>query len=319
MNFIKKYWYIILIAAVVITGGVIFVTTDPFGIIPNSKNAVLKKTNIIIKEIKSIGEFSTAKYYGESLQSLKFIKIADNKSEFERTYNQVSRIYLHIKETDSNGINDPVFPDGKPKSKLAFRILNDWRYKDMIHTARYRMLKEILGYVIDLNMLEKIAKTTYAETYKNNEEKINKRLKDYTEWKLKYVDLVCIGRGYVKAGYNLSDNSSDIKYSINLEKNEIIISNVTPEIFDPVINPWFDEANHIKGFEVVFTKWAGSIDDEKFNLVVSECKRSLLIDAKKRNIENQAKENAEAFLTQYLKYITKKPDLKVTIIHRKTA
>jgi hypothetical protein len=99
---------------------------------------------------------------------------------------------------------------------------------------------------------------------------------------------------------------------VDLTDDIVKISNLKSVIFAPVINPWF-EPGKTQGFEVVFSKWSGSITDENFNVVISECERALLNDARNRNIESAAKENAENFLSQYIGYITKRPKLKVVI------
>jgi len=111
--------------------------------------------------------------------------------------------------------------------------------------------------------------------------------------------LVMIGRGWIKAGFNLEDLSED---SLNIDRatNTIRIILPDPAILYADINPYFDFEKEIPGFEIFLTERIKNIDDYDTKAVKALCKYKLLHDALDKKILVRAEDSGKKTLERLL-------------------
>ena len=226
------------------------------------QSPVLKDTVLSLKEIKEIGELVTAEYYGEVISGHSLLLV--NDSAMPVFYKSLEKIRSELalnrekigKEFDAGitantieigRINEKkivLFRDRKIK-KLEKKIEKKEKKKQKqqaniatkIHSEDYeaslKFVMDATGIKRKKNLLELIEKekndTVIFETYKTH-------IKDcFVEDK---KELVYIGRGAVKVGYNLKQlDSTNIFFSEN--RDTVYLLDFDPYITDLDINPYF--------------------------------------------------------------------------------
>jgi len=126
--------------------------------------------------------------------------------------------------------------------------------------------------------------------------------------KRKKRDIVFIGRGWVKAGYQFNRLDKSNFYYDNTNKI-IRFYGLSPVILDNDINPWFIPEKRVKGFELVDFYKRATFEEAK--AVKIRCKEELLEQAYKADILTQAQVNGEESLRNFFVLLTNEPDLKV--------
>ncbi len=290
---------------------------------------VLKDTVLSLKDIKEIGELVTAEYYGEVISGHSLLLVNENiDSVFYKSLtiirNELAESKEEIgKEYDAKiEINTTKIEELKEK-KFAFlkkkRIKKLNKSKEKLEKKKTRK-QEVVGTKARSGNFEAsmdiLSDATGIKRKKELIQKIENQKNDtllYTEYKQNIKDyfvedkkeLVYIGRGSVKVGYNLKQlDSTNIFYSST--RDTIYLLDFDPYITDLDINPYFyypaDSAYEnvdtvYFGFQIIYARNQKKFTLEEINNIKSDCKTKLRQEALKRDIYTNAHTNAEEALT----------------------
>ncbi|WP_346860912.1 DUF4230 domain-containing protein [uncultured Draconibacterium sp.] len=316
------------------------------------QSPVLKDTVLSLKEIKEIGELVTAEYYGEVISGHSLLLVNERVDpvfykSLEKIRNELAMNREKIgKEFDAGitadtieigRINDKkiVLFRNRKIEKLKKKVEKKEKKKEKkqatiatkIHSEDYeasiKILLDATGIKRKKLLLELIESekndTVIYETYKTN-------IKDYFVADKK--ELVYIGRGAVKVGYNLKQlDSTNIFFSEN--RDTVYLLDFDPYITDLDINPYFfypsDSANKDQdtvffGFQIIYQNNQKKFTLEEVNKIKSDCKIQLRQEALKRDIYSNAHKNAEEALHTFFSLLKSENDRqieKVIISHSK--
>jgi hypothetical protein len=313
---------------------------------------VLNDTVLSMKEVKGIGELITAEYYGEVISSFSLVSKAKLDTNLKEAYVLVQNSYRQV-DTVINNKYAPQINDYKEKiAKLEEKKTNAWResrisdlkgnLKDLNSKINRKKIKQfksdqsqqvksamqlltnatgankrtLLDYMLD-NTLEY---KDINDKYLNKVNNFRKKLEDNKE-------LVYIGRGSVKAGYDLEQlDSFNIFYSP--KRDTMYLFDFDPIITDLDINPYFyypedvDSSNKLDeydttmlyGFQLIYSSNERDVTLQDINNVKSECKRKLYQEALDRNIFQNAQRNAELALSGLFGLLSTEGEIKEVII-----
>lgn len=333
ITFFKKTWYIFVIIIV------LYVVLGRLNVLPGSINFLQPKvamvdTPVLVKEIKEIGEFVTAEYYGEvyadlfeafeyEFNSLDTMAKADMDSLFSifphlEKYKEAKEEYLNLQKEIE-----------KRNAQLPDLVVNlETIQNDVIYFSKqYNARKDELDQLNRRKDREKYKKAKKLwEDAKDNLEKVQDRIKrvqkqiqeiqddiddlkddledaedDFKRYKQKN-NLVYIGRGFVKAGYDLKSINpgkdiwvdSDDSLTVHFRIPEV-------EILDSVINPWFIP-NQIKGYEI-FIQEGNDYSHAEVTRIKISCVQKLAKVAREKGILDMAKKSGEDALERFFQLL----------------
>jgi hypothetical protein len=123
-------------------------------------------------------------------------------------------------------------------------------------------------------------------------------------------DIVFIGRGWVKAGFDFGtlDESNLVYFS---DQKLIRLYGLSATVLDKDINPWFIPEKRIKGFELVNYRNASF---EEAKQVKARCKEKLLEQAGKAEILRYAEINGKEALESLFSLLLDEPEIRVEFI-----
>jgi len=345
IGFLFKNWKLFLDIILVVGGILAFTFWDPLGIFNNTK---LQATANMVTGVRDIGQLVTAEYYGEVISSWKEFKLTEfpedtisykaenlytrlklatgTDEKFTRIYNDglTSEIkddfgeqfyykFLAFVGNETMGLNlDKTFDekDSDLKRNYEKKIIRKFyddskthrkflekKYKKspdsetIVEDEMLAYLSEVPAFVNDFNAYHGLL------TQKHLESGSNKR-----------KEIVFIGRGWVKAGFDFGKlNEGNFMYD---ESNKSVhFFGIKPVVLDTDINPWFIPEKKVKGFELI--DYSGKVDFEDAKAVKKQCKEKLLDQAKRADIINKALENGEEALKNFFSLILDEPDIKV--------
>ncbi len=287
---------------------------------------VLKETVLSLKEIKEIGELVTAEYYGEVIsghsvlvnndfQSVFFNSIDIVRFELEKKrkdidieYNtKIEGIKAKIKKLENKNI--ALFKNARIKELNDEKRSLDREKKRKKNNSANKIRSD--NFKSSINLLKVITKKSKKEIIslidKNTDSILYKKYKqalfDYARQDKK--ELVYIGRGSVKAGYNLkSIDSLNIFFSDN--RDTMYLLDFDPFITDLDINPYFyfpsdstQDSLELYGFEIIYQKKSKNFTLKEVNDIKSDCKLKLRQEALQRKIYDHAHQNAEEALSAF--------------------
>ncbi|HAN78514.1 MAG TPA: hypothetical protein DCQ31_12495 [Bacteroidales bacterium] len=266
-----KYWYLVLIAIAVLlyVPGLFFSDLAFFG---QKAPAKIASTPIVVDEIREIGELVTSEYYGEiyaDLYEAYQIELDKFEPRFEIVKDSLFRIYPKLESFAK------VYYNYK-KAKLAFETAK----------ATYEKIKTETG------ANERDGEKALREFQKTEAEYRTLEIKHLQAAKER--NLVYIGRGWVKAGFDFGTFNSDLLILRN-ESDTLHLQLPKPKLLNADINPWFIESKKIKGYEV-FMKNGNQYTNEEIALVKDLCKQKLRKDAMDKGILEKAAESGKAAL-----------------------
>ncbi|MFT5617502.1 MAG: hypothetical protein ACI85I_000725 [Arenicella sp.] len=244
------------------------------------KSTEIDDTAISLKDLREIGELTTAEYYGEVIESLQENYVVGEITHLQNAYKEIRETYSAI---------------GR-KYGWRSKRLRKFKKTNLQKTDEYKILqratKNRISFAGDGKFLEEIVWKkdweTYYEDYKKELEKYIVKRNDKTE-------LVYLGRGWVKAGFDLSKLDTS---KIHVENDTLFVSDFDPMIFDVDINPWFIP-NKSKGFELIRSRNESKISFDQVTLVKMTCKERLRQDAFERGIHHKARDAAEEIFTGF--------------------
>ncbi|OQY05570.1 MAG: hypothetical protein B6I20_01020 [Bacteroidetes bacterium 4572_117] len=324
VNFIKKYWFIFLLI-------VVYILIAGLNILPRGLNIFKKhrllidETPVVVKEIKEIGELSTAEFYGEVYADLNevyselLVKYEDslryNPSSF---YEKYPGLKEYRKENHSFRSEEIIFEKESESYELFisqyYKKIENYRKKEVelkkhigsaVSKSEKKKIEKRLDDLLEKTKDEQRAYISKKEKFNGKEKSYRKAKSDYRK-KRKKRNLVYIGRGWVKAGINLN-NLSDKEIFID-DSDSLYIHILIPEpsILDVDINPWFihTRKKKIKGFELFIAKTNSALTKANFthfevNAVKHKCKIKLEQDALEKGLLKAAKKSAITTLENF--------------------
>lgn len=277
-NYIKSN--LMVVGLVIGVGCALFylIRFNPLGLFSSTKIS-LADTPTVIKELKELGEFVTAEYSGETIESLQ-----EGQADTERIRQKLDSLKVVFGK-----IQDAYIPIARRKRKdrarkKAFRELSLFsEAKDDIRLLQ-NATKKNLGELLEYSILEELTWSDFEERHKDMLEiVIDNKLKTGARKKIK---VAYIGRGRVKAGFDLTDIENPL-FGISLEPNQakdtLTIHNLDPVILDADINPWFiyqpEAGLTIPGYELLKIKKESKVKFSDITAVKVACKQSLISQA----------------------------------------
>jgi len=310
------------------------------------KQVKIDDTVISLKEINDIGELITAEYYGEVLSGLSMIYYDSldtlMKYRYEEIVDEIGKAEDGVNETlepkmtevDQNNsklskkeLKKIERKNRRLKKRKNRKLLKKLRKESSIESmASFKELKNILDVnnrkTIETLKNEKNAQTSWDEFKAGHSEEIE-NYKAEVKKQITKNELIYIGRGTVKAGYDLTEITED-NILFSLTGDTIYVVDVDPKLFNVDINPWFyippdfqsgeadsDSATFF-GFQLVYVKNPKKTTLNEINRVKTECKEILRKDAIDRHIYEKAKENAETSLQGLFSLLSLEPGQQVT-------
>lgn len=259
------------------------------------KTDSISVTPISIKEINEIGELISAEYYGEVIQSLSEIYTGTNLETLERDYNMIRNEYLRLAKN--------LKPQKIGRKKRLFFRSDIKKVKEQ----EYVLFKSIweIGQSKSAHrfFLDAISKLTWQKFKDLYNSRIETFLRDVARKDLKKAELVYLGRGWVKVGYDLTKIDTAM-FARN--GDTLFLRNFNPIIVAADINPWYIPNNDISeskyyGFQIVYETMSKRISFDQVTTVKAACKNKLIKDAFDRDIYQKAKVNAEESLFNLFK------------------
>lgn len=275
-----------------------------------SKTTEIGHTAVTIDHIKEIGEFISAKYYGEVYISLKDVALEKSMADMEEAFRKINTLFLAVisRKTTDDQLRQ-LEKGSSAYRKMESEVRKNSRYKLLINTNRYGILKEASGYRDDFDFLLYLHSTTFGEFKEKYGRSLNAVLTERNRKQLDNADISYIGRGWVKAGFDLSElKEGDIEIT-----DAIMYIKLRPLIYTD-INPWFIPELKIEGFEIVAKDRSDKISFEQILSVKSKCKEVLEQDALRSGIVETAKKNAEQSIGAFVKIIAKEDIIDAVII-----
>lgn len=292
---ISKFVDDILVIAIIVVAVLVFAYFDPFGIFnPKLK---LTGTALMVKEVKEIGQLYSAEYYGEVIESRDNSLLA-NEEEIKEA---IKDLYNALTEEFNAGRVDCSDKLWSKHAKTIYERYKDEPYFDLLSSqfrkrqqpnnfltrdlAARRFLKIICEERTEDLTDEDLDKvyTFYIKNYRHNSKREKKR------------EIVCVARGSVKAGLDLSQiEENDIYFD---EVNGIVrIRNAKVTVFDTIMNPWFIHQNGVEvpGFD--FFRLEGKLHPEHVQQIKISAKKQLVEQAYNRDIMKHARRNAKGVL-----------------------
>lgn len=238
----------------------------------------IEDTPLGLQEIKDIGELITAEYYGEVIRSLTSVKDSDLRNEIQEDFEVFQQITAGIFEDSKN----------VAAAYRKFRredYTGDYRFKRLVKISDMKnrgMFEFLLG----------------EHRWDDFQQDYTRKINDYLEREndMRKGEIVYLGRGWVKAGFDLT--SINFPDDFFYRSDTLYIFNLDPIILDNDINPWL-VPGEISGFEII--KMEKKVSLEEIETVKRACKRGLKADAIESGIFNFAissgQESLEALFT----------------------
>lgn len=338
--FFIKNWKLFLDILLVVGAILAFTFWDPFNIFMNSKT---KQTANLVTGVREIGQLVTAEYYGEVLSSWKEFKLRPYRED--ELMENAEDLYLVLKnKTDDRTLNatlaglkkDDTIKTMYPKliAFLGTKYLKRGLHR--IYNAKNNTLKpgletKIIKKIVDERdtyrdrLIKKFGKSKEAEEnvralYDLYLDSIPPFMQEFyafhsmltkqnmTEGKNKRKNIVFVGRGWVKAGFDF-DSFNENNFWYDDENKTVHLYGLSPRILDKDINPWFIPQRKIKGFELV--DFTGEVTFQEAKEVKADCKRKLVEQANRAEIVTRAQENGEEALRNFFSLLLNEPDLKI--------
>jgi hypothetical protein len=292
---------IVLVVAAVL----VFSFFDPFGLFKPSA-PTLEDTPVSLKSVRDIGELITAEYYGEVVVSLKgkYIEEIDTTSKvFAAKAHKLNIDFQYAVKAlkDQDSVRFKGFNKGQ-KIKEYFHsafpdLTSDANYHAFVEALAANLgerneatlLKRLYKHKIDHSILK--VDPSVFEKYKRDE--LNEVYADNFK---RNRQLVLLGRGWVKAGFDFGKFSTD-NFKYDRDKGVVHFIGLQPKLLSYTINPWFIPEKGVKGFEIILA--SNKNNPEHVLDAKREALEKLRSQALERNILEQARANAKENLKMF--------------------
>lgn len=302
----------------VIVAVALFAFFDPFGIFMQTKTK-LKDTPVDVRSIRDIGQLITAEYYGEVIGSYAH-EVAEQQDTTFQIYHDQMIEYLEFYVQEINELNALFTNKELKRNKIidayqeVFKELDntldfetmlyyvqnnsDFKAKHLDDQLRPSQKRKLIrdavknGYhsahqIQNANSYLADLFNVYSETQKKEQSK-----------KMRKHNLVMLGRGWVKAGFDFgSFTEKNFKY--DRDNKNIYFIGFVPEILSATINPWFIPEEGVEGFEFLIVERRVKRDYKIVQIVKQRCLDELVRKAHEREILLRSIENAKESLKEF--------------------
>lgn len=322
---------------------------NPLGVFGGK--AKLQPTANMVNEIIEIGELITAEYYGEvisSIQEARTDELGNPEIKYQSidAYEELKEMLLRLARFDSlsrdEKLKTMVTEDSPLKrrernrlildpvsrnnilDKLIFR--EDWEAFELLplHDQVLAFLYEKINNrntSISKNLNSNQTKQLLFELYPNSIETYWDTLDFKNAYVARKIDntprqearkkLAMIGRGTVKAGFDLSELRPSMFY-INEQAAELHFFGLAPKILNTDINPWFIPEKGIPGFDIL--TYSGKVNFKDAKKVKEFAVQKLEVSAQRAGILKHAETFGGETLMQLFSLVTGK-EIKKVIFH----
>jgi hypothetical protein len=322
---------------------------NPLGIFGG--NAKLQPTANMVTEIIEMGELITAEYYGEvitSIQEARTEELENPEVSYQAidAYEELKEMLLRLASFDSLSRDEKLKTFVRQDSSLRRRernrlILDPVSRNNILDKLAYRedweafellpLHDQVLAYLYERinndspairnNLTDNQTKQLLYELYPKEIDKywsaeefqnayMKKQLDDTPRQEAK-KKLAMIGRGTVKAGFDLSELSPSMFY-INEKAAELHFFGLAPKILNTDINPWFIPEKGIPGFDIL--TYSGKVNFKDAKKVKEFAVQKLEVSAQRADILKHAETFGGETLMQLFSLVTGK-EIKKVIFH----
>lgn len=249
-------------------------------------------------------------------EHLETTKIEWQKDEIYRDIYVKFISFLHLKYSNNkrDGFNEKKNGLRRGAEMWVFKKMYDEiksEHDDIVDQAKKKYKKRS-----EREDREQMIETDYAEYLKKGftavtefetfyQAKTNEVL---NKSKLRKKDIVFIGRGWVKAGFDFG-KLDEHNFHYDKGKKTIHMFGFKAAILDADINPWFIPEQKVKGFELVDAYKNATFHEAKE--VKKDCKDKLLAQADKADILKRAEESGKEAFQNFFGLLLNEPDIQV--------
>ncbi len=334
IGFILKNWKLVIDILIVIALVIAFTFWDPFDIFQQSK---LRQTANLLTSIRDIGQLVTAEYYGEVISSWKEFKLSEFPEDVITEH--ATDLFVELRNTLADPKNSKMEVkairekyDTLYSKLIAFVGLHYFPEKKLtkLYDAKHqsspferKILKKLKDE--DANWKKRRDKNKEKSTLEKDDE-----FQDYLDsiplyiggfynfysslfnqdlqaGELKKKNIVFIGRGWVKAGFDFGTfDESNFLYEKSIKT--VHFYGLKAVILNEDINPWFIPQQKVKGFDLV--DFSGDVNFVDSKEVKADCKKKLSEQAG-TEILKQAQANGNEALRNFFSLLLNEPDLIV--------
>jgi len=322
---------------------------NPLGIFGGK--AKLQPTANMVTEIIEMGELITAEYYGEvitSIQEARVDALENPEITYQSidAYEELKEMLLRLASFDSLPREDKLKTLSADDSPLRRRernrlVLDPVSRNNILDKLIYReeweafellpLHDQVLAYLFEkinerqgsirnnltTNQTKQLLFDLYPEKiddYWNTEEFKNayvQRKLEETPRQEARKKLAMIGRGTVKAGFDLSELKPSMFY-INEQAAELHFFGLAPKILNTDINPWFIPERGIPGFDIL--TYSGKVNFKDAKKVKEFAVQKLEVSAQRADILKHAELFGGETLKHLFSLVTGK-EIKKVIFH----
>jgi hypothetical protein len=306
-----------LFQIILVVGGVLlFAYFDPFGIFTPKRT--LKNTPIDVQSIKSIGQLITAEYYGEVVRSYAHKAVEEGEEESQamrETIENIHDLFLLV----TGGLKGSLEAKEINKREIFDQykeLMGEWRndvyygqYLNFLFVTQFkksRFTENQLDKRLNDKHEEQIVKWV-VDGRNSGIENISleplygifgQALQKEQQKKYKKSNLIMLGRGWVKAGFDFGEFNED-NFRYDASRNRIFFIGLKPQILSATINPWFIPEKGVEGFEFLVVQRKVRRDYKVVTEVKQMCLDELIRKAFERDILLLATNNAKEALKEF--------------------
>ncbi len=321
---------------------------NPLGIFGGKTQ--LQPTANLTMEIKEMGELITSEYYGEVIVSLNEARVnvleqSAIQRQAEACYSEIIECLESLKDFEALGRDEreaQISSETRITGRIRRRVINrevseqnileklsfheEW--EDYLHLP---LNQEVLGFLftnwgpntggIKMGLSDREKADLLFKLYNDPTSaswNVEEFTKSYVEWQQGELPrsearkrLAMVGRGSVKAGFDLSKLDENMYY-INERAGELHFFGLSPKILNADINPWFIPERGVPGFDILMADDGVSFKDA---IKVKEYAiQKLTINAQRAEILKNAEEFGADTFKRLFSLITGK-EIKKVIFH----
>ncbi|MEL6675000.1 MAG: DUF4230 domain-containing protein [Bacteroidota bacterium] len=293
--FIKRVGYFTFFIPLLLLGGLIFwwVQTDIGPLF--STELTVTPTPTVIQQVNDIGELITAEFYGEVVHSLAESYEEEDLLALRLTYDNARKAYIQIvKENQGPGV--PAIHQRQANVDRFMRTPAATYDREW-----FRVLMNVLTEPDQL--LEEMRRMEWPIFFQKYESQVIQQKNVRRTQMNDEAQLIYLGRGLVKAGYDLAAMDAS---QIQRKADTLYFIDLDPQIIDADINPWFvAPENHpeggIKGYEVL--REEGYPKEQQVKRVKLGCKKDLINAALELELYRKAEKIAEETLLDFFRLL----------------
>ncbi|MEL6250483.1 MAG: DUF4230 domain-containing protein [Bacteroidota bacterium] len=286
-----------------------------FSSIVETKVSIVE-TPSILEEVRAIGELVGAEYFGEEVHSLSESYEEEDMKNMAESYLEIRDSYKRIYERieKMRDINGNLIGHEKHLQKTYEDFMSVHATATNYDKAWFAAFKRIHNESIR-SMLEYLRTNEWKSYYDHYKDRLNRERRYLRKIKNNGRVLIYLGRGTVKAGYNLDAMTEE---SVVRQGDTLLLKNLKAQILNADINPWYvlpeetEDGKGVPGFEVL--KEYGSPTHQDHGRVKEGCEKDLEKSAIEQGILKTAEKRAEETLLNFLNLLARDSTQVLSIV-----